>query len=80
MLLALALPHLLTPLSLAPVFLALPFSCQDDEAINYFVDHIPRVRQRYPDIDMYQFIQYPGAAKAQHCKAKQRPRESPPRV
>ena len=30
---------------------------EDDEAINYFVDLIPRIRRDYPQLDIYQFIQ-----------------------
>ena len=35
-------------------------SHEDDEAVNYFADLIPRVKAAYPDVDVYQFIQYPG--------------------
>ena len=35
-------------------------SHEDDEATNYFIDLIPRVKAAYPDVDVYQFIQYPG--------------------
>lgn len=33
---------------------------EDDEAINYFVDLLPRLRERHPDLDMRIFTQYPG--------------------
>ncbi len=33
---------------------------EDDEAINYFVDLLPRVKEAEPDCDMRLFIQYPG--------------------
>jgi histone arginine demethylase JMJD6 len=35
---------------------------EDDEAINYFVDHIPRLQARYPSAcrEMKIFYQYPG--------------------
>eukprot|EP01033_Poteriospumella_lacustris_P009713 gene9713-6951_t len=34
---------------------------EDDEAVNFFVDHLPRIRERYGgEIAMYEFIQYPG--------------------
>ncbi|CAE7347585.1 jmjd6-a [Symbiodinium microadriaticum] len=33
---------------------------EDDEAVNYFVDLIPRMRRKYPDLDMRLFLQYEG--------------------
>lgn len=33
---------------------------EDDEAINYFIDLIPRLRRDHPTLDIYQFIQGPG--------------------
>lgn len=34
---------------------------EDDEAINYFVDLVPRIRSRYGhELGIYEFIQYPG--------------------
>lgn len=33
---------------------------EDDEAINYFVDLVPRMKQAYPSLDIYMFIQGPG--------------------
>eukprot|EP01041_Mallomonas_annulata_P013588 gene13588-28861_t len=33
---------------------------EDDEAINYFIDLIPRLRVTYPELNIVEFIQYPG--------------------
>jgi histone arginine demethylase JMJD6 len=33
---------------------------EDDEAINFFIDLIPRLKRDYPTLDVYQFIQGPG--------------------
>jgi histone arginine demethylase JMJD6 len=33
---------------------------EDDEAVNYFVDHLPRLKKKDPDCEMRLFIQYPG--------------------
>jgi len=33
---------------------------EDDEAINYFVDLIPRLRRDHPSLEMYLFVQGPG--------------------
>jgi histone arginine demethylase JMJD6 len=33
---------------------------EDDEAVNYFVDHLPRLKAANPDIDMTLFLQRPG--------------------
>ena len=33
---------------------------EDDEAVNYFVDLIPRIRAKHPDLDMKMFLQYEG--------------------
>eukprot|EP00981_Chlorochromonas_danica_P000537 scaffold108_cov167-Ochromonas_danica.AAC.9 len=33
---------------------------EDDEAINYFVDLLPRIRQQHPELEIIEFIQYPG--------------------
>jgi histone arginine demethylase JMJD6 len=33
---------------------------EDDEAINYFVDILPRIRTKHPDIKVLDFIQYEG--------------------
>lgn len=30
---------------------------EDDEAINYFIDLIPRLKRDHPTLDVYQFIQ-----------------------
>lgn len=34
---------------------------EDDEAVNYFVDQLPRIRERYAnELAIYELIQYPG--------------------
>jgi len=33
---------------------------EDDEAINYFVDLVPRLREKHPDINIIEFTQHPG--------------------
>jgi len=33
---------------------------EDDEAVNYFIDFIPRLKEKYPDLKIIEFIQYPG--------------------
>ena len=33
---------------------------EDDEAINYFVDHIPRLKKLHPQLRIFQFVQGPG--------------------
>lgn len=33
---------------------------EDDEAVNYFVDLIPRMREKYPKLDMRLFLQREG--------------------
>ena len=33
---------------------------EDDEAINYFVDHIPRLKRLHPQLRIFEFIQGPG--------------------
>jgi histone arginine demethylase JMJD6 len=33
---------------------------EDDEAVNYFVDHLPRLKAANPDLDMTLFLQRPG--------------------
>ncbi len=33
---------------------------EDDEAINYFVDLLPRIKAKYPQYPIFEFIQEPG--------------------
>ena len=33
---------------------------EDDEAINYFADILPRLKSKHPDVEYYELIQYPG--------------------
>ena len=33
---------------------------EDDEAINYFVDLLPRLQADHPDLEMPMFLQHPG--------------------
>lgn len=33
---------------------------EDDEAINYFIDQLPRLKEAHPELDITEFIQYPG--------------------